>query len=47
MSRMSALEGIRSVSEELGGIVPVRCLVDDDMLGSGLEAVLDAAIAGY
>ena len=35
------------LAEELGGIVPVRCLVDDDMLGSGLEAVLDAAIAGY
>ena len=35
------------LAEELGGIVPVRCLVDDDMLGSGLEAVLDAAISGY
>ena len=35
------------LAEELGGIVPVWGLVDDDMLGSGLEAVLDAAIAGY
>lgn len=35
------------LAEELGGIVPVRGLVDDDMLGSRLEAVLDASVTGY
>ena len=34
------------LAEELGGVVPVRGLVDDDVLGGGLEAVLDAAVAG-
>ena len=36
---MSAFEGMRSLSIVLG-------LVDDDVLGSWLEAVLDAAVAG-
>ena len=34
------------LAEELGGVVPVGGLVDDNVLGSGLEAVLDAAVAG-